>query len=195
MVATPLRITTPTEPVDTESLGTYPLEDFLSHPPEQMEWVDGNLVEKTGMTVKHSSVQGRLITRWNSYIAENSQGGEACPEAPCRTLKQVRRPDVAYIPADLMVLVEQATVSPQTFPLIAEVASPDDSAEELFAKALEYVEAGCQEVWLLFPKGKLILVRTAQQWFLFNSGENVETQIILQGFRVAVDELLDYLSK
>jgi hypothetical protein len=35
----------------TESLS---LEDFLAHPPNGMEWVDGQLVEKTGMTVKHS---------------------------------------------------------------------------------------------------------------------------------------------
>jgi hypothetical protein len=58
-------------------------------------------------------------------------------------------------------------------------------------KALEYLEAGCQEVWLLFSKGQLILVRTAQQWLLFNSGEVVKTQVVLKGFRIVVNDLLN----
>ncbi|MDZ8237777.1 MAG: hypothetical protein RMZ69_11500 [Nostoc sp. ChiQUE01a] len=30
------------------------LEDFMANPPDGMEWVDGQLIEKTGMTLKHS---------------------------------------------------------------------------------------------------------------------------------------------
>ncbi|WP_234016965.1 hypothetical protein [Nostoc sp. 'Lobaria pulmonaria (5183) cyanobiont'] len=33
------------------------LEDFMANPPEGMEWVDEQLVEKTGMTLKHSEIQ------------------------------------------------------------------------------------------------------------------------------------------
>ena len=29
------------------------LEDFLSHPGDRTEWVDGKLIEKTGLIVKH----------------------------------------------------------------------------------------------------------------------------------------------
>jgi Uma2 family endonuclease len=42
------------------------------------------------------------------------------------------------------------TAFSQSFPLIAEVASPEDSSEELFTKAQEYLESGCLEVWLLW---------------------------------------------
>jgi Uma2 family endonuclease len=74
--------------------------------------------------------------------------------------------------------------------LIAEVASPEDSAEELFAKAREYLQSGCQEVWLLFPESQLVLINTQQRWLVFNPGEVVSTQTVLQGFSVAVNELL-----
>ncbi len=84
------------------------LEDFISHPPEYMEWVDGQLLEKTGMTFKQ---------------------------------------------------------------LIAEVASPDDSAEELFAKSKEYLESGCQEVWLLFPQRQLVMINSQQRWLVFTPGD------------------------
>jgi hypothetical protein len=36
---------------------TLSLEDFMPNPPEGIKWVDEQLVEKTGMTLKHSEIQ------------------------------------------------------------------------------------------------------------------------------------------
>ncbi|MEG5067588.1 hypothetical protein QUB33_28905 [Microcoleus sp. B3-A4] len=36
------------------------LEDFMANPPDDMEWVDGQIAEKNGMTVKHSRIQSKL---------------------------------------------------------------------------------------------------------------------------------------
>ena len=33
------------------------LEEFMANPPERMEWVDGQLVEKNGMTLRHGKIQ------------------------------------------------------------------------------------------------------------------------------------------
>lgn len=176
--------------VGSEVSPVLSLEEFMANPPEHMEWVDGKLVEKAGMTIKHSVVQGRLTRYWGDYIISSGQGGEVCPEAPCRTLKQGRRPDVAYITTELLEQFGQSAILPQSFPLIAEVASPDDSAEELFAKAKEYLQSSCQEVWLLFPESQLVMINSQQRWLVFNPGEMVSTQTVLPGFSVAVDELL-----
>ena len=78
----------------------------------------------------------------------------------------------------------------QSFPLIAEVASPEDSVEELFAKAQEYLESGCQEIWLLFPEARLVFVNAGQGWRLLNPNEVVNTQTVLAGFSITVSELL-----
>lgn len=123
-------------------------------------------------------------------MTSSDQGGEVVTEVLCRTEKQVRRPDIAYITAELIEQVGAFTVLPQSFPLIAEVASPEDSAEALFAKAVEYIQSGCQEVWLLFPESQLVLVRTLQQWRLLTAEEVIETQTVFKGFSVAVSELL-----
>lgn len=101
-----------------------------------------------------------------------------------------RRPDVAYLTPELVAQFADVAVLPQSFPLIAEIASPDDSAEELFAKAKEYLQSGCQEVWLVFPETQWILVITTDQRLVFTSGEMVSAQKVLQGFTVSVDELL-----
>ncbi|MBD2041199.1 Uma2 family endonuclease [Microcoleus sp. FACHB-672] len=187
MLETQVLLETPTESTEKEWIS---IEDFLIHPPERMEWVDGELVEKTGMTIKHGLAQGKLISYWRNHIISSGQGGEICPETLCRTNKQARRPDVAYITTELLQQYGELTVLPESFPLIAEIASPDDSAEELFAKSKEYLESGCLEVWVLFPEAQLIMIHTEQRWLLFNADEVVSTQTILQGFNVAVSELL-----
>jgi Uma2 family endonuclease len=166
------------------------LEEFLVKPTDRMEWVDGNLVEKTGMTFKHGLAQVNLATSWKNYKNSSGQGGEVVTEVLCRTNKQGCRPDVAYITPELLPPSGNFTAFSQSFPLIAEVASPEDSAEELFAKAQEYLESGCLEVWLLFPEARLIFVNAGQRWQLFNADEVVNTQTVLAGFSVAVSELL-----
>jgi Uma2 family endonuclease len=171
----------------TESIS---LEDFLANPPDRMEWVDGQLVEKTGMTVKHSRIQGKLVRYWGNYITESGQGGDVVVELTCRTSKQGRRPDVAYLTDELLAQFGEATALPQSPPLIGEIVSPDDSAEDLFAKAQEYLESDCQEVWLVFPESRRVLVLTQGQTLGFNVGDVVTTQLVLQGFSVAVDEFL-----
>jgi Uma2 family endonuclease len=157
--------------------------------PEHMECVDGELIETTGMTFKHSVTQANLTSYWRNYMISSQKGGKVCTEAPCRTGRQTRRPDVAYITPELLEELGEFTILPQSFPLIAEVASPDDRAEELFAKAKEYLISGCQEVWLLFPENQVVLIITQQKWLVFTAGEQVSTQNLLEGFSVSVDEL------
>lgn len=166
------------------------LEDFLTHPPDGTEWVDGQLVEKTDMTFRHSLTQANFARYWGNYLTSSKQGGAIVTEALCRTSKQVRRPDVAYITAEVLEQFGEFTTLPQSFPLIAEIASPDDSAEALFDKTKEYLQSGCQEVWLVFPESQWIIVATQQQRLVFTVNEVVSTQAVLQGFSLAVDELL-----
>ena len=157
--------------------------------PEQMEYVNGKLIEKTGITFKHSVTQANLTCYWGNYIISSGQGGKVCTEAPCRTGKPSRRPDVAYITPKRLEELGEFTILPQSFPLVAEVASPDDSAEELFAKAKEYLNSSCQEVWLLFPENQIVMIITQEKWLVFPAGEVVSTQIVLEDFNVTVDEL------
>lgn len=157
--------------------------------PEQMEWVDGKLSEKTGMTFKHSVTQANLARHWGNYTLSSGQGGKVCTEAACRTGKQTRRPDVAYITPQLLDELGEFVILSQSFPLIAEIASPDDSAEELFTKAKEYLTSGCQEVWLLFPENQVSLIVTPEKWLVFTASQVISTQIILSGLSLKVDEL------
>ncbi len=171
--------------------GPDSLESWLENPPDGTEWVDDQLVEKTGMTLKHSKVQRRLSTLWANYQNDQNLGGEVYTEVPCRTQKLGRKPDVAYLTPNLLAQYGEDQVLPQSFPLIAEIVSPTDLAEEVIAKAYDYLASSGHEVWLVYPKVQWIIVVTAQSKQIFGPGEVAETQVVLPGFAVAVDELLN----
>ncbi|MEG3924515.1 Uma2 family endonuclease [Microcoleus sp. T3B2] len=166
------------------------LEDFMANPPDDMEWVDGQIAEKNGMTVKHSLIQSRLDRYWGNYKDSSGQGGEVYVEVPCRTDRRVRRADVAYLTPELVAQFGDVPALPQSPPLIAEIVSPTDSAEEIFLKAQEYLDSGCLEVWIVFPESRWILIVTKTQKLTFNQGSTISTQLVLAGFSVAVEELL-----
>jgi Uma2 family endonuclease len=167
------------------------LEEWMLNPPEDMEWVDGQLVEKNGMTLKHSRIQAELATHWRNYITASTQGGQVYTEAPCRINKQGRKPDVAYLTPELLTQFGEAAALPQSFPLTAEIVSPTDLAEDVIVKSQEYLLSGGKEVWLVFPENKWIIIVTQNQQLIFTSGKTVNTQIVLQGFNLAVDERLN----
>jgi Uma2 family endonuclease len=166
------------------------IEEFTVAPPDNMEWVDGQFVEKNGMTLKTGKIQSRLSRYWGDYKDSSGQGGEAYVEVPCRTNQQIRRPDVAYLTPELVAQFGNLATLPQSFPLIAEIVSPTDIAEDVFLKAQEYLESSCQEVWLVFPESRLIFVMTQNQILTFRSGDTATTQQILIGFSIEVDRLL-----
>ena len=166
------------------------LEEFIAAPPDNMELVDGQLVEKNGMTLKTGKIQSRLSRYWGDYKDSSGQGGEAYVEVPCRTNRQIRRPDVAYLTPELVAQFGNLATLPQSFPLVAEIVSPTDIAEDVFLKAQEYLEFSCQEVWLVFPESRLIFVMTQDRILTFRSGDTASTQQILLGFSIEVERLL-----
>ncbi|MEL6158058.1 MAG: Uma2 family endonuclease [Cyanobacteria bacterium J06623_5] len=176
-----------TEPNLTEPTS---LEAWAENPLEGTEWVDGQLIKKTGMTLTHSKVQGNLYYWWRRYQEDQKLGGQTYTEVPCTTKKQGRKPDVAYLTQELLDKYGEPRTLPQSFPLSAEVVSPTDLAIEVYKKAYEYLESGGQEVWLIFPGIQRVAVVTAAGEQVFRAGEVAKTQALLPGFSIPVDELL-----
>lgn len=198
MVATPINLAQVSTPVPSlPSIGVEENYDVSSLPtdcydevPEGMERVDGIQVEKMGMTLKHAGVQSTLSAEWRAYSRTSQQGGRTYVEALCNTQSQKRRPDVAYVTAALTATHGQPSTFPQSFPLIGEIASPDDSAEDLFQKAREYLESGAEEVWIVLPESRMAFIVLADQVLAFVEGQTIATQRVLPGFAIALEELL-----
>ncbi len=57
-----------TTPISLNAGAVLSLEDWRLNPPESTEWVDGKLIEKSGMGLRHSRIQARLGRLWGSYL-------------------------------------------------------------------------------------------------------------------------------
>jgi Uma2 family endonuclease len=198
MVTTPIApaATGETQTLETHDLAApvYSLEEWMQNPPDHAEWVNGELIEKEGMTLKHGQIQARLSRQWSEFkdsqAYSQALGGEVYTDTPCRTAIQGRRPDVSYLTPTLFSQHGNSKVLPQSFPLCAEIVSPTDLAEEVIAKAQEYLQSGGEEVWLVFPESRWVIVVTQEARLVFASGEVAKTQKILLGFEIAVDTLV-----
>ncbi|MDS3859674.1 Uma2 family endonuclease [Thermosynechococcaceae cyanobacterium BACA0444] len=169
------------------------LADFLAHPPDQCEWIDHIIEEKTGMTLNHAATQAKLAYLWQQYLFQEQLTGRVLVEALCRTQTQGRRPDVAFVTGELLGQIAGKVALDQSFPLIAEIASPDDPGEGLLAKAKEYLESGAQEVWIIFPENKIVLTAIMASetvhWQVFDRTNPIVTRAILPGLVVNLAEL------
>jgi Uma2 family endonuclease len=166
------------------------LQEWLLEPLDGTEWVNGQIIEKNYMGSQHGRIQARLARYWGNYKDSSGQGGEVYTETPCQTNEQGRRPDVAYLTPELVTQFAEFTALSQSFILLAEVVSPTDRAEDIFVKVKEYLDSGCEEVWLIFPGSQWVITITQEQQIFYRNGEEVQTQKILPGFAIAIDELL-----
>ncbi|WP_216634753.1 Uma2 family endonuclease [Gloeomargarita lithophora] len=166
------------------------MEAFLENPPERYEWVDEKLVGIREMTAKTGRIQARLAYHWRSHMISSGQGGEIYTETACRTVGRVRCPDVAYLPPALVHEFGDFKVLPHSFSLIAEIVSPTDAAEDVFTKVREYLASNAQEVWLIFPESRWLMMITADSQRLLPESQNATTIKVLPGFSLPVGELI-----
>jgi Uma2 family endonuclease len=169
---------------------TVSLEEFLASPGDRVEWVNGVLTEKSEMTAQTGRIQARLARFWGNFKDDQGYGGEVYTETSCRTVGRVRCPDVAYLNPEQVEEFGNFKVLPHSFPLIAEIISPTDEAEEVFTKVREYLDSQAQEVWLIFPESRWVMIVTAQSQQLLNDQQSATSQIVLPGFTVVVSELI-----
>ncbi|AFY75358.1 hypothetical protein Syn7502_03518 [Synechococcus sp. PCC 7502] len=176
------------------------LEEFMQNPPENSEWVNEQIIEKQNMGFLHSKLQVELASLLLTFAKANNLAGIVCTELLCRTLKQARKPDVAYMSTKQVEVYgnDDFITLPECFPLVIEIASPNDVVEDIFSKAEEYLQAGAEEVWLVFPKNRLIIIATLElleeqsqvKWQLFANTQQAYSPKVLSGFSVNINELL-----
>lgn len=166
--------------------------------PDRYEVIDGEIVEKLPMSAFAAEVANRIHDELVVY-ARSSKKGRArmdmlfrIPLAEDKTRN--RSPDAAFISfarwpenRPMPYRGNPVDVVPD---LMVEVASPTDEAEDLLAKAFEYLDAGARLVWVAYPLLKVVYAfesRTKQRQFFEN--DDLDGGEILPGFRVAMATL------
>jgi Uma2 family endonuclease len=74
-------------------------------------------------------------------------------------------------------------------PELAVEVVPPDSAEDLEIKVKQYLNAGAEQVWVLYPKTRDVWRWRANQGIMLRGDQVLEGGDLLPGFAVKVSEL------
>lgn len=161
---------------------------------KRFELVDGELVEMPGTGALHNLIVGVFYQLLSSYVDEHDLGlvfSDGTSYIMRRNPDLLRIPDVSFLSWG-SVPEEGApegywTVAPD---LAVEIVSPNDRADDVHDKVLEYLDSGVRLVLVLWPKSRTVTVyvpgiaaRELGTDDEFDGGE------VLPGFRVRVAEL------
>ena len=141
----------------------YTPEDLLAMPDEgRYELIDGQLVERK-MGAKSSHVATRLVTRIGSLADTRSLGLVFQSDCGYQVFKpdrnRVRYADGSFIRTGRLPDDEPPEGHCRIPPdIVIELVSPYDTAPEIEEKVNEWLAAGVQLVWVLYPKTQHIYV-------------------------------------
>jgi Uma2 family endonuclease len=163
--------------------------------PDGYELVDGRLVEMP-MGAESSRVAGKLYYKLEAYCEANPVGtplpgdiGFRCfPHRP----RLLRKPDGSFIRRDRLpdnrVSAGDLTIAPD---LAIESVSPNDLAEAVMEKVNDYLTAGVQLVWVLYPVSRraVVFAPTGVAQWINESGE-LDGRDVVPGFRCRLADVL-----
>ena len=157
---------------------------------EDFELVEGELIPLSSPTPLHADVRDSTVSSLRWYFRERPIG-RAFAEIDCRLGENtVRRADVSVFLGDRARRIDMRKIPIPFAPDIAvEVLSPSEAAIDVNRKIHNYLDAGCQEVWLLDAENGDIFVHAAGGIRLLQRQHVLESPL-LPGFSVPVAELL-----
>jgi Uma2 family endonuclease len=131
-----------------------PVEEYLHTSDEpDMEYVDGQLVERSVGERRHSRVQGLLLMELAKR--EQERGFEVFPalRIVIQPGRRYRVPDICAkaVPYDPVPILKRPD-------LTIEILSPDDTLTETEEKCAEYRWAGIPASWVADPIGKRSII-------------------------------------
>lgn len=169
-------------------------EEFFALPGSRhQELVRGEVVEVMPPGGVHGIVAALVaafLIQWNKQYAHGVVGVESgfvVDEGP----DTVRGPDVYYVRTERIPESGAPEGFWQVAPSLAvEVVSPSDTAEEIDIKVGEYLDAGTEAVWVVYPRSRRVIVHTPDGLARTYGGDAIlESPELLPGFSCLVSEL------
>jgi Uma2 family endonuclease len=174
----------------------YTVEEFweITSLPEneerRLELEDGVIIEMAESKPINTVTAARIIYFFNAWVIPHDLGFVTGADGGYKLAsKRVRLPDVGFISKQRMPkLPKRFEVAPD---LAVEIVSPD---EDVFKKVREYIAAGTQLVWTVYPDEKTVYVfRPAEGAELrvqqFGLNDTLDGGDVLPGFTLPVRDI------
>jgi len=166
-------------------------EQLLNSPDMgRCELIRGELIMMSPSGAQHGKYVDLLERRLGNHVADHSLGltfGAETGFIIARKPDTVRAPDVALVTHARLPDPMPAGFFPGPPDLAVEVLSPGDRASEVNAKTRDWLDAGCQDVWIVDPQMQTISVHRADGTVsLSKESDALESPSLLPGFRLTL---------
>ncbi|SPF50997.1 conserved hypothetical protein [Candidatus Sulfopaludibacter sp. SbA4] len=169
------------------------IDDFERLPAEEAgnyELVDGELVPVSGNNPNNNAIRDLLIERIRPFVLEHGLG-KAYAEQEYDFNGNVHAPDVSFFRPDKRPLLNSFKRVQRFVPDLAiEVVSPNDTFAEVLRKKDRYRRCGTEEVWLISPDSREVLVYSARGDRILREDAVLATDLI-PGFEIPVKMLFE----
>jgi Uma2 family endonuclease len=114
------------------------------------------------------------------------------------SILNVANPDVVRGPDEAFVSAERIRTKPppgrgfwEIGPdLVAEIVSPEDSAEEIAEKVRDHARAGVRLIWVINPRrGQAHVFRPGRDTRILDGDDAIDGEDVVPGFRVSLNDL------
>ncbi len=181
------------EPVEKQKMTA---EELMKLSPEASrgELIAGEFISMSPAGFKHGQIAATILIIMGQFVRQAKNGKVYAAETGFilkRNPDTVRAPDVAFVTSERADQQEQETGFFNGAPNLAvEVISPSETMEDIEGKLFDYLDAGTQVVWLVFPRTQSITVyRSLKDIRIYTVENTIDCEELLPGFAVAVKEI------
>ena len=173
--------------------------DFCCKNDGRYELVRGEVIELAPTNDQHGEISSNIATAFNNYSRPRGVGrtrvetGYRLEQGP----DTVRGPDVSFVllPRGAGVTLTGRFV-PNAPDIAVEVVSPSNTASEIMRKVQEYLAAGSQRVWVVYPTtstaSRRVIIHYPSGATVTYSGDDVITdEELLPGFSLPLAEIFE----
>ena len=172
---------------------------LYSHLERRYELVDGEVVEMAPVNEQHGNVAFKISGAFYVYSRTHGvgSGGVETGYRVSQNPDTVRGPDISFNLSSRDV-GEPARMGfvPGAPDIAVEVVSPSNTTTEMERKVGEYLAAGSQRVWVVYPStvgalSSVVIYRSDGAVQTFTGDEVITDEELLPGFSLPLSEIFD----
>ena len=183
----PEQIVIPPTPIETDMT----LEEFLQSDLEGYEYEKGKLIPIPPESGEHGDISMNLVLPLGTYVRENQLGRVYTSDTGFKIGDRFLIPDIAFVSAARLPDDRRKAFSIPP-DLAVEIVSPTDVLFKVFEKALTYLSAGTQLVWVIEPVAKTVTVyRSETDIKTLTREDTLIGEEIIEGFSCKISQLFE----
>lgn len=160
---------------------------------KRLELVEGVVIEMPGGSGGRHGETGIVLARQlSNHVYDNNLGRMTGAETCYRLYKNPNGKDTVRCPDIGFVTIERAPqpLPPEYVPyapdLAVEIISPNDKADDVQRKVLDYLNYGVRLVWVIYPDTRTIVVHTPAGSRMLGQDDMLDGGDVLPGFSLLV---------